>query len=850
MSRWRVLLVLYLIALVASNALRATRDEPTDVGNMQVAVVTLPDETPVRIAYHDLGPRNAPVVVALHGSPAPSGFGVLGPALATQYRVIVPHLPGFGRSTRRIPDYSIAAHARYLAALLDELDIARAHLIGYSMGGGVALSLEAQFPDRLRSLTLLSAIGVQELEMFGHYALNHVVHGVQLGLLGAGEWLLPHFGVLDDMMLNTRYARNFFDTDQRPLRETLAAFEAPALIVHGRDDPLVPYAAAVEHARIVPHSRLVTLDGGHGLVFQQDTPVTAPIREFLDAVDNNEAPSRADASAERLARAAEPLRDHVTLRLSGLALILAMLTLALSTLISEDAACIVGGLLVAGGAMSFLSAMLACLVGIFVGDALVFLAGRHLGAPSLSRAPLRWFISTDGLGAAKAWFSQRGAAAIVISRFVPGTRFPTYLAAGALGLSFVRFAGWFLLASMVWTPALVGIAASAGAAIRPLFERYSALALPAVLGLVVVMMLLMRILLPLTTYRGRRLLLGRWRRFTRWEFWPRWAFYPPLALYVLWLGLRYRAPTLFTLANPAMPDGGFVGESKAEILGALTTASGDVVARFRTLPDCPASARIDAVIAFMRESGLSFPVVLKPDVGERGSDVCIAPDIDAVRRYLETRPDRTLVQAFAPGHEFGVFYVRHPDHAQGRIFAITDKRPPVVTGDGQRTFESLILADDRAVCMAPTYLARHAETLYRVPAEGERVPLVDIGTHSRGCVFLDGNWIHTPELVAAIDRVSRGYEGFFFGRYDLRTPDVRALKRGEGFKIVELNGVSSEATNIYDPKNGLLTAYRILAEQWRIAFEIGAAQRQRGLVPVRTWTFLRRVLRQLRAHGT
>ncbi|MEO1576609.1 MAG: hypothetical protein AAFU65_16810, partial [Pseudomonadota bacterium] len=190
--------------------------------------------------------------------------------------------------------------------------------------------------------------------------------------------------------------------------------------------------------------------------------------------------------------------------------------------------------------------------------------------------------------------------------------------------------------------------------------------------------------------------------------------------------------------------------------------------------------------------------------------------------------------------------VRHPEDEIGRIFAITDKRPPSVTGDGQRTLEHLILDDDRAVCMGPTYLARHAERLYDVPAEGERIELIDIGTHSRGCVFLDGQWVETPELAAAIDRVSRSYEGFFFGRYDLRTPDVAAFQRGENFKIVELNGVSSEATSIYDPGNSLLTAYRTLAKQWSLAFDIGAANRQRGAVPTGTWAFLKGLFGALR----
>src|SRR5215469_7715492 len=69
--------------------------------------------------------------------------------------------------------------------------------------------------------------------------------------------------------------------------------------------------------------------------------------------------------------------------------------------------------------------------------------------------------------------------------------------------------------------------------------------------------------------RWRRRLIGRVGRWSRWEFWPPYLFYPPVIAYIAYLGLRFRSLTLFTAANPAMPAGGFVGESKHEVLGHL-----------------------------------------------------------------------------------------------------------------------------------------------------------------------------------------------------------------------------------------------------------------------------------------
>ena len=235
----------------------------------------------------------------------------------------------------------------------------------------------------------------------------------------------------------------------------------------------------------------------------------------------------------------------------------------------------------------------------------------------------------------------------------------------------------------------------------------------------------------------------------------------------------------------------------------------------------------------MNRHGFGFPTVLKPDVGERGADVAVLRSSDEVQAYLSRRPARALVQEYVHGLEYGVFYYRYPDEADGHIFSITDKRFPAVTGDGSRTLERLILDDDRAVAMARVYLAHHRDRLFEVPAIGERVQLVELGTHCLGAVFSDGKAVKTPALEAAFDRISKGVPGFYFGRYDIRTPSLEDFKAGRNFKIIELNGVTSEATHIYDPQNSLRDAYRVLRAQWRIAFEIGAQNVKRGAAPAR-----------------
>jgi hypothetical protein len=335
----------------------------------------------------------------------------------------------------------------------------------------------------------------------------------------------------------------------------------------------------------------------------------------------------------------------------------------------------------------------------------------------------------------------------------------------------------------------------------------------------------------LAAYRERRAIVGRWKRLYRWEFWPPYLFYPPVILYIAYLGIRFRSWTLFTAANPAIVAGGFVGESKYEILEQLKGASPWLPAFTLLTFSEDAAQRVAHAEEFMQTHALYFPVVLKPDAGQRGSGVSIVRSSEQLREYLKHASYPVILQEYVPGEEFGVFYCRYPGTAQGRVFSVTEKRMPIVCGDGRRTLEELVLADDRAVCIAEFYLHKNSERTQQVPAAGERVQLVEIGTHCRGAIFLDGGDTITPDLEETIDRIAHCFDGFFFGRFDVRVPSRQDLMAGRNLKIVELNGVTSEATHIYDPKLSLFDAYRVLFQQWRIAFEIGDLNRALGTRP-------------------
>ncbi|MCI0389897.1 MAG: alpha/beta fold hydrolase [Acidobacteria bacterium] len=843
---WWGLVAVYALLLITSHLIRAINRADHNVSPGLAAVTAHAVKANrrtaqlVRIAHREHSPDHSqdyPTLILLHGSPGNKGdFDSLFPQLAETYRVIVPDHPGFGDSTREIPDYSVRAHAEYVLQMMEKLNVRRAHVVGFSMGGGVALNLADLAPDRVASVTLLSAIGVQEMELLGDYHLNHALHGLQL----AGLWLLreatPHMGWFDDAMFGVPYARNFYDSDQRPLREILMRYAGPMLIIHGRRDVLVPVAAALEHHRLVAQSELQLFDDDHFMTLTRGPMLAEPVGAFVARVELGQTPTRTDADPERLRLASQPFNPASIPKAMGVAAFVLVLLIAIATLVSEDLTCICAGVMAAQGRIDFSLVLFACFLGIFVGDMLLFLTGRYLGRPAVGRAPLRWFIRAEDVEMSSAWFSRKGGVVILVSRFVPGMRLPTYFASGLLRTSFWRFALYFSLAAAVWTPLLVGLSRALGAEVLKSSLLINQSFFIKALAACIILYLLVKLTTKLPTYRGRRLLVSSWRRMTRWEFWPPWMFYPPVICYIAYLMLKHRSLTIFTAANPAMIGGGFVGESKMEILRGLSRASGFVARAAPIEASRDLVARIRVAESFMAEYRMGFPVVLKPDRGQRGSGVVVVRSQVELNDYLCRTGVDTLIQEYVPGSEFGVFYYRLPGEDRGRIFSITEKRFPVVVGDGESTLEQLILRDERAVCMARYYVHKQRDRLWEVPGKGEHIQLVELGTHCRGAIFLDGGGVKTGSLEEAFDQIGRSFEGFYFGRFDVRTPALEEFKQGRNFKVIELNGVTSEATHIYDPKNSLLMAYKTLFSQWRIAFEIGARNLKRGVkpTPIRT----------------
>ena len=353
------------------------------------------------------------------------------------------------------------------------------------------------------------------------------------------------------------------------------------------------------------------------------------------------------------------------------------------------------------------------------------------------------------------------------------------------------------------------------------------------------------------------------RRLRHHEFWPAWLFYVPLLPWCVWLSMRYRSPLAFLAANPGIEKGGgWVNESKGAILDGLCaseTGRRCTLAHVVIPPGSAAEERAAAAAAAIRANPAlgGYPIILKPDAGQRGFAIKVARREADLLPYFTANTRAVMLQRFHAGPmECGVLWVRRAAGADaqghrgaGFIFAITRKVFPVITGDGVRTVESLILDHPRYRCQADVFCARWRTDLGRVPAKGEMLRLAEAGNHCQGTLFCDGMDLATPELEAVIDAIASGFRGvegkaLDFGRFDIRYESDEQLRRGVGLAIVELNGTSSEATSLYDPARGPLWAYGLLLRQWAHLYRLGAMRQREGCRGMTA----REVWREMRAH--
>jgi pimeloyl-ACP methyl ester carboxylesterase len=258
----------------------------------------------LRLHVTDTGPRSAPAVILLHGFGASlQTWDEWAANLERDHRVIRYDLPGFGLTgTDPTGDYTDTRSIAVLLALMNQLHIARAAIVGNSMGGRIAWSFAADHPERVTKLVLVSpdgfaspdaAYGVRPRVPLLMHALPYVLPSFMFRASIAPAYankatLTPSlFARYRAMMLAPGVRRAIVDrmaqqilTDPVPL---LNRIQAPTLLLWGEKDGMIPFSNAADYLRALPHATLAELPGvGH--LPQEEDPAesVAIVRSFLD----------------------------------------------------------------------------------------------------------------------------------------------------------------------------------------------------------------------------------------------------------------------------------------------------------------------------------------------------------------------------------------------------------------------------------------------------------------------------------------------------------------------------------------------------------------------------------------
>ena len=235
-------------------------------------------------------------ILLIHGfgGTPESDFGAQLPALHSHFRVIAPHLHGYGRSTHR-NSYALSFYrddANDLATLLDSLNIEKVLVLGFSGGGIVGLLFAALYPQRVLALAVMGAqpaINAQNVASIRHWLIETPLPEdwqKELAKLH-GE---PYWRSLPRMYVEGQEALvavgGVIITD-----EELASIRCPALIMHGKRDRIVP----ADYARIIserlPNSQILLFDAGHAAHLRCEKEYTSAIMDFfLDQQSRKEPP--------------------------------------------------------------------------------------------------------------------------------------------------------------------------------------------------------------------------------------------------------------------------------------------------------------------------------------------------------------------------------------------------------------------------------------------------------------------------------------------------------------------------------------------------------------------------------
>jgi hypothetical protein len=309
-----------------------------------------------------------------------------------------------------------------------------------------------------------------------------------------------------------------------------------------------------------------------------------------------------------------------------------------------------------------------------------------------------------------------------------------------------------------------------------------------------------------------------------WEYWPMWLVYFPASLYFVYLSIKARSFFFFSAANPSIETGGMFFESKWSI--------------FQLMPEefYPSTILVhedddlEIILKKMEAAQIIFPVIAKPDRGERGWCVKKITNINELTTYVKSVKVPFLIQTYiAYPLELSVFYYRNPESEKGVLTSITLKKLLAVTGDGISTIDELVRKCDRAFLQYKRLKSGGQIDFNKILNKGDKELLVPYGNHVLGAQFMDYNHIIDDALINTFDKISKQIDGFYFGRFDLRCTSIEDLKQGNNIAILELNGSGAEPAHIYTPGFSFFKAQMVIIKHYSMMYQAAIANHIKGV---------------------
>lgn len=263
--------------------------------------------------HYLLGGQGDKTVVLVHGGgldTAELSWGQLIPTLADQFRVIALDLPGFGESDKPDVHYGIAFFIEVFEKFLDAIHIAKASLVGISMGGAISIGYTLKHPQVVEKLVLVDSYGLQRkvrMQFLSYlYVRTPGVRRMTYWLLKQRAFIkytmksiLKRPGSITDELIDLIHqqvmipgvAKAFSDIQDTDMTwkgvktvylDQLPQIQAKALIIHGGEDRLVPLVCSEEAQRLIPNAKLEILEGcGHWPQRDHPEEFNRIVREFL-----------------------------------------------------------------------------------------------------------------------------------------------------------------------------------------------------------------------------------------------------------------------------------------------------------------------------------------------------------------------------------------------------------------------------------------------------------------------------------------------------------------------------------------------------------------------------------------